>query len=126
MKRIHTDKAPAAVGAYAQAVKANNFLFISGQLPMIPETGEFAGADIDAQANQVMKNLKAIIESEGLTFSNAVKTTILIDDIENFTAVDEIYASYFKKDEFPARAAYQVAKLPKNALVEIEMILTYE
>lgn len=125
MKRIETKGAPAAIGAYSQAVKANGFLFISGQIPIDPTTGEFAGSDVQTQADQVMKNLSAIVESEGLTLSQAVKTTILIDDIENFTAVDEVYASYFKEGEFPARAAYQVAKLPKEAMVEIEMIVAY-
>ena len=125
MKRIETKGAPAAIGAYSQAVKANGFLFISGQIPIDPATGEFAGSDVQTQADQVMKNLSAIVESEGLTLSQAVKTTILIDDIENFTAVDEVYASYFKEGEFPARAAYQVAKLPKAAMVEIEMIVAY-
>lgn len=126
MKRIQTDQAPAAVGSYSQAVKANGFLFVSGQIPIDPATGEFAGDDIETQANQVMKNLKAIVEAEDLTFSDAVKTTILIDDIENFTAVDQVYASYFVEGEYPARAAYEVAKLPKNAMVEIDMILAYK
>lgn len=126
MKRIQTDQAPAAVGSYSQAVKANGFLFVSGQIPIDPATGEFAGDDIETQADQVMKNLKAIVESEDLTFSDAVKTTILIDDIENFTAVDQAYASYFVEGEYPARAAYEVAKLPKNAMVEIDMILAYK
>ena len=123
MKRIDTKEAPAAIGAYSQAVKANGFLFISGQIPVDPATGEFAGSDIKTQTDQVMKNILAIVESENLSMSQIVKSTILIDDIENFTAVDEIYASYFNEGEYPARAAYQVAKLPKNALVEIETIL---
>lgn len=126
MKRIDIKEAPAAIGAYSQAVKANGFLFISGQIPVDPATGEFAGSDIKAQTDQVMKNILAIVESENLSMSQIVKTTILIDDIENFTAVDEIYASYFNEGEYPARAAYQVAKLPKNALVEIETILACE
>lgn len=126
MKRIDIKEAPAAIGAYSQAVKTNGLLFISGQIPVDPATGEFAGSDIQTQAEQVMKNLLAIVESEGLSMSQVVKSTILIDDIENFTAVDKIYASYFNDREYPARAAYQVAKLPKNALVEIEMIVAYE
>lgn len=126
MKRIDIKEAPAAIGAYSQAVKTNGLLFISGQIPVDPATGEFAGSDIQTQAEQVMKNLLAIVESEGLSMSQVVKSTILIDDIENFTAVDKIYASYFNDGEYPARAAYQVAKLPKNALVEIEMIVAYE
>lgn len=126
MKRIDIKDAPAAIGAYSQAVKANGFLFISGQIPVDPATGEFAGLDIQTQAEQVMKNLLAIVESEGLDMSKIVKSTILIDDIENFTAVDDVYASYFNDGEYPARAAYQVAKLPKNALVEIEMIVACE
>lgn len=126
MKRIDIEKAPAAIGAYSQAVKTNGLLFISGQIPVDPATGEFAGSDIQTQADQVMENLLAIVESEGLNMSQVVKSTILIDDIENFTAVDKIYASYFNEGEYPARAAYQVAKLPKNALVEIEMIVAYE
>ena len=126
MKRIDIKNAPAAIGAYSQAVKANGFLFISGQIPVDPTTGEFAGSDIKTQAEQVMKNLSAIVESENLNMSQVVKSTILIDDIKNFTAVDEIYASYFNDDAYPARAAYQVAKLPKDALVEIEMIVACE
>lgn len=126
MKRIDIKNAPAAIGAYSQAVKANGFLFISGQIPVDPATGEFAGSDIKTQAEQVMKNLSAIVESENLNMSQVVKSTILIDDIKNFTAVDEIYASYFNDGEYPARAAYQVAKLPKDALVEIEMIVACE
>src|SRR5690625_601510 len=123
MKRIDIKDAPAAIGAYSQAVKANGFLFISGQIPVDPATGEFAGSDIQTQVEQVMKNLLAIVESEGLDMSKVVKSTILIDDIENFTAVDDVYASYFNDGEYPARAAYQVAKLPKYSLVEIEMIV---
>lgn len=126
MKRIDIKEAPAAIGAYSQAVKANGFLFISGQIPVDPATGEFAGSDIKTQTDQVMKNILAIVESENLSMSQIVKSTILIDDIENFTAVDKIYASYFNEGEYPARAAYQVAKLPKNALVEIETILVCE
>lgn len=126
MKRIDIKEAPAAIGAYSQAVKANGFLFISGQIPVDPATGEFSGSDIKTQADQVMKNILAIVESENLSMSQIVKATILIDDIENFTAVDEVYASYFNEGEYPARAAYQVAKLPKNALVEIETILVCE
>lgn len=126
MKRIDIKEAPAAIGAYSQAVKANGFLFISGQIPVDPATGEFSGSDIKTQTDQVMKNILAIVESENLSMSQIVKATILIDDIENFTAVDEVYASYFNEGEYPARAAYQVAKLPKNALVEIETILVCE
>ena len=126
MKRIDIKEAPAAIGAYSQAVKANGFLFISGQIPVDPATGEFSGSDINTQTDQVMKNILAIVESENLSMSQIVKATILIDDIENFTAVDEVYASYFNEGEYPARAAYQVAKLPKNALVEIETILACE
>lgn len=126
MKRIDIKEAPAAIGAYSQAVKANGFLFISGQIPVDPATGEFSGSDVKTQTDQVMKNILAIVESENLSMSQIVKSTILIDDIENFTAVDEIYASYFNEGEYPARAAYQVAKLPKNALVEIETILACE
>ena len=113
-KIIATEKAPAAVGAYSQAVRAGDLIFVSGQLPLVPET-------IEAQTEQICENLKAILASEGCAMENAVKTTVLLENIDDFAAVNAVYAEYFQKD-CPARACYAVDKLPKGAKVEIELI----
>jgi len=119
---INTKKAPAAIGPYSQAVAATgSFCFISGQLPIDPATGEFAGPDIKAQTKQSLANLKAILEEDGLTMDNIVKTTVLLKDIHDFSDMNEVYADFFAS-QCPARAAFQVAALPKDALVEIEAI----
>ena len=120
-KIIATEKAPAAVGAYSQAVRAGDFIFVSGQLPLVPETGLMAEGDISAQARQSLENLKAILASEGCAMENEVKTTVLLENIDDFAAVNAVYAEYFQKD-CPARACYAVDKLPKGAKVEIELI----
>lgn len=122
IQKISTDKAPAAIGPYSQAIKAGDFLFVSGQIPIDPETGDFVPGGIKEQAHQVFKNLKAILSSQGLDFSNAVKTTVLLNSIDDFAAVNEVYAQYFSSEPLPARAAFAVDKLPKGALVEIELI----
>ena len=121
MKYISTDLAPAAIGPYSQAVKAGNTVYVSGQLPIDPATGEFAGADIASQTRQSLTNMKAILEANGMTMADVVKTTVLLADIAEFAAMNAVYAEFFA-EPYPARAAYQVANLPKGAKVEIEAI----
>ena len=121
MKRIiASPKAPAAVGPYSQAVELNGTLFISGQLPADPTTGEFPEG-IEEQTRRSLDNLGYILEEAGLGFDDVVKTTVLLDDIANFGAMNAVDAEYFKGDK-PARVCYQVAKLPKGAMVEIDAI----
>ena len=123
LKMIHTEKAPAAVGPYSQAVLAGDTLFCSGQIPLDPSTGELMlyGGDAAKQTKLVMENLKAVLSSENLTFNNVIKTTIFLSDMENFGKVNEVYASYFG-DYKPARACIAVKTLPKSVDVEIEAI----
>lgn len=120
-KVLATTNAPAAIGPYSQAVHAGNMVFISGQLPIDPATGAFAGDDIVAQTRQSLTNIKSILESDGLTMADVVKTTVLLQNIGDFAAMNEVYASFFEGD-CPARAAFEVAALPKGALVEIEAV----
>lgn len=120
-KTINTNNAPAAIGPYSQAVQAGNLVFVSGQLPIDPTTGEFAGDDIQAQTAQSLKNVQSILEAAGLSLKNVVKTTVLLKDMTTFVPMNEVYATFFTED-CPARAAFEVACLPKNALVEIEAI----
>ncbi|MBD5329498.1 MAG: RidA family protein [Bacteroides sp.] len=119
-KEIKTEKAPGAIGPYSQAVKAGNLIFVSGQLPINPETGEMP-SDIKAQTRQSIQNIKAILEAEGATLDNVVKTTCLLADMSYFVPMNEVYAEEFKA-VYPARAAFAVKELPKQALVEIEVI----
>ena len=120
-KVINTEKAPKAIGPYSQAIKAGNgMLFISGQIPVNPETGKVEEGII-AQTEQVFQNIKAILDQANAKMINVVKTTVLLKNIADFAAMNEVYSTYFTGD-CPARAAYQVAELPKNALVEIEAI----
>jgi len=122
MKKIlATNQAPAAIGPYSQAIRADKFVFVSGQLPIDPATGEFAGADITAQTRQSLTNIKNILESDGLSMKNVVKVTVLLQNIADFAAMNEVYAAFFEGD-CPARAAFAVAALPKGAQVEIEAI----
>jgi len=122
MKKIlATNQAPAAIGPYSQAIRADKFVFVSGQLPIDPATGEFAGADITAQTRQSLTNIKNILESDGLSMKNVVKVTVLLQNIADFAAMNEVYATFFEGD-CPARAAFAVAALPKGAQVEIEVI----
>lgn len=118
---IHTENAPAAIGPYSQAVKAGNTIYVSGQLPVDPATGEFAGDDIAAQTKQSLTNIKNILEEAGAGMENVVKTTVLLADIKDFVAMNEVYATFFN-EPFPARAAFQVAAIPKGAKVEIEAV----
>ena len=122
MKKVYaTTNAPAAIGPYSQAVQAGDFVYVSGQIPINPATGEFAGNDIVSQTRQSLTNIKSILESEGLSMENIVKTTVLLQSIGDFAAMNEVYATFFK-GACPARAAFEVAALPKNALVEIEAV----
>lgn len=120
-KIINTPNAPAPIGPYNQAVMTGDLLFISGQIALVPGTGELANADLAEEAHQVMKNLKAILTEAGMEFSNVVKTTIFLSDMSLFAAVNEIYGSYFDA-EYPARETVAVKGLPKNVNVEISMI----
>ena len=123
-KAIHTDKAPAAIGPYSQAVRWGNVIYVSGQIPIDPATGAFAGEDIAAQTPQSHTNIKHNLEAEGLDMSRVVKTTVMLQDIADFSAMNEVYAEFFTAP-YPARAAYQVAALPKGARVEIECIAAF-
>lgn len=118
---INTPNAPAAIGPYSQAIQAGNTVYVSGQLPIDPATGAFAGDEIKAQTRQSLTNMKNILIEAGTDMSAVVKTTVLLADIADFAAMNEVYAEFFTAP-YPARAAFQVACLPKNALVEIECV----
>lgn len=118
---IHTDKAPAAIGPYSQAIKAGNTIYVSGQIPIDPATGSFAGEDITTQTRQSLTNLKSILNAAGADLCDVVKTTVYLANMGDFAAMNEVYAQFFAAP-YPARAAFEVACLPKNALVEIECI----
>ncbi|MUU62922.1 RidA family protein [Helicobacter pylori] len=118
---IHSTLTPKAIGPYSQAIATNDLVFVSGQLGIDVSTGEFKGADIHSQTTQSMENIKAILKEAGLGMDSVVKTTILLKSLDDFAVVNGIYGSYFT-EPYPARATFQVAKLPKDALVEIEAI----
>ena len=120
-KVISTTKAPAAIGPYSQAIEANGMLFLSGQLPIDPATGNFPEGGVKEQTAQSFENIKHILAEAGLTTADIVKTTVFLADMSLFAEMNEVYASYFESD-FPARSAVAVKALPKNALVEIECI----
>jgi 2-iminobutanoate/2-iminopropanoate deaminase len=120
-KIIHTPDAPAPIGPYSQAVQAGSLLFISGQIPINPATGNVDAADIAGETHQVMRNLKAILSATGLDFGHVVKTTILLSDMSLFASVNEVYGQYFS-GSYPARETYAVKTLPKNVNIEISMI----
>lgn len=120
-KAIATAAAPAAIGPYSQAIEANGLIFVSGQLPIVPEKGEFAEGGVQAQTRQSLENMKAILAEAGLTMNDVVKTTVFLADMGDFGAMNEVYSTFFEAP-FPARCAYAVKTLPKNALVEIECI----
>ncbi|MBN1958150.1 MAG: RidA family protein [Desulfuromonadales bacterium] len=120
-EKIETAAAPAAIGPYSQAVRAGNLLFCSGQIPLVPETGELVSGDIEAQTHQVMNSLRKVLLAGGGDFSSVVKTTIYLADMVDFSTVNAIYAEYFE-GVAPARATVQVAALPKNARIEIDAI----
>jgi 2-iminobutanoate/2-iminopropanoate deaminase len=121
-KAIKTDKAPAAIGPYSQAIIYNQVLFTSGQLPLSPETGKIVKGDAVEQAHQVFKNMAAIAEEAGTSLQNAVKVTVFLADIADFAAVNDVYKEYFS-EPFPARSAYQVAALPLGAAIEAEAMI---
>jgi 2-iminobutanoate/2-iminopropanoate deaminase len=118
---VKTDKAPAAIGPYSQAVRAGGFLFCSGQIPLDPETGTLVEGGVAVQTERVLKNLKAVLSAGGASLSAVVKTTVYLTDLRDFRAMNEVYAGYFPENP-PARATVQVAALPAGALVEIDAI----
>jgi 2-iminobutanoate/2-iminopropanoate deaminase len=118
---IATENAPGAIGPYSQAIRTGNMVFCSGQIPIDPKTGEFVSSEIGAQTEQVLKNLSAVLEAAGSGLSQVVKTTVFLADMNDFAAMNEIYAEYFS-DNKPARATVQAARLPRDARVEIECI----
>lgn len=118
---IHTEKAPAAIGPYSQAIKVGGLLFISGQIPVDPATGAIAQG-IEAQAAQSLTNIKHILAEAGLTMDAVVKTTVFLKDMNDFAAMNAVYAQFFEGTTYPARSAVEVARLPKDVLVEIETI----
>ena len=118
---ISTDKAPAAIGPYSQAIEVNGLIYTSGVIPINPATGELVTGDIKAQADQAIGNLAALLKEAGSDTDNVIKTTVFIKDMNDFAAVNEVYASYFTKD-FPARSCVEVARLPKDVLIAIEAI----
>ena len=124
-KIISTDKAPAAIGPYSQAVWAGDLLFASGQIPMDPATGDIVTGGVQAQAHQSLKNVKAILEAAKLGFENVVKATVFIKDMNDFAAINEVYNEYFTAP-FPARSCVEVARLPRDILVEVEVIAKKE
>lgn len=121
MKKLSTEKAPAAVGPYSQGIQTGNLFFLSGQLGLNPETGKMVEGGIEAQTHQVFKNIQAVLASEGLGFENVVKVLVLLADINDFAVVNGIYGQYFT-EPYPARSAFQVAALPLGGQIEIEVI----
>lgn len=119
-KVVKTNKAPGAIGPYSQGIDVGNMIFFSGQIPLDPETGEMPEG-IEAQTRRALDNVKGLLESQGLTFKNVVKTTVFLDDINDFATMNGIYAEYFE-EPYPARSAVEVGKLPKGALLEVEVI----
>ena len=122
MKRpISTDKAPGAIGPYSQAVRVGDMLFVSGQIPFDPKTGKFPEG-IEAQTRQSLTNVRSILEAAGGTMDSVVKTTVFLSDMNNFAAMNAVYGTFFTEGRYPARSAVEVARIPKDALVEIEVI----
>jgi 2-iminobutanoate/2-iminopropanoate deaminase len=121
IESIRTDRAPQAIGPYTQAVKANGMVFASGQIPLDPETMQIVDGDIRAQTNRVLTNLKAVLEAAGTSLDRVVKTTVYLSDMNDFTAMNEVYATYFAANR-PARSTVQAARLPRDARVEIDVI----
>jgi 2-iminobutanoate/2-iminopropanoate deaminase len=120
-KVVHTPAAPAALGPYSQAIVANGMVYLSGQIALIPETGLLVGEDVEVQTKQVMENLKAVLDAAGSSFSQVVKTSIFLKNMDDFSQVNAIYGTYFTQDP-PARETVEVARLPKEVKVEISMI----
>jgi 2-iminobutanoate/2-iminopropanoate deaminase len=124
-RKIESQDAPAAIGPYSQAIECNGTVYVSGQIPIDRKTGQFAGTDIAAQTEQSIRNIEMILKAADLSLSSVVMVTVLLADINDFKAMNEVYARHFTAD-FPARAAFQVAALPMNALVEIEAVAVRE
>ena len=120
-KVIQTDKAPKAIGPYSQAIQAGNFLFLSGQIPLDPVSGDVVKGDIREQTKRVLENIKGVLESQNLKMDNVVKVTIFLKDLGNFNQVNEVYATYFPSSP-PARSTVEVARLPRDADIEIEAL----
>ena len=120
-KEVKTDKAPQAIGPYSQGIVANGFIFCSGQIPIVPQTGQLSTGGIEDQTRQVLKNVSAVLEAAGTSLDNVVKATVFLQDMNDFAAMNKVYAEFFKTP-FPARAAVQVARLPRDVKVEIEVI----
>ena len=121
MKAIHTDNAPAAIGPYSQAIEVNGFVFAAGQIPIDPKTGNFVEGGIKEQTRQAIVNAGNILKAAGTDLSHVVKTTVYLDNMDDFAAMNEVYEQYFSRP-FPARSAVAVKKLPKGALVEVEVL----
>lgn len=118
---VSTDKAPGAIGPYSQAVRVGNMLFASGQIPLDPATGKFPDG-IEAQTRQSLTNVKHILEAAGGSMDNVVKTTVFLSDMNNFAAMNAVYGTFFNEGSYPARSAVEVARIPRDALVEIEVV----
>lgn len=123
---LSTQNAPAAIGPYSQGIDTGNLLFLSGQLPICPAAGKIVAEDIEGQTKQSLENVKFILASAGCTMDHVVKTTVYLKDIADFAKMNGIYKEYFSEGNFPARSAFQVAALPQNALVEIEVVALKE
>lgn len=121
-KVLSTQNAPQAIGPYSQGIDTGNLVFLSGQIPIDPSKGEIVVSDIEGQTRQVLKNIKAILESDDCTMDQVVKTTVYLKDIADFTKMNDVYKEFFSEGNYPARSAVQVAALPKDALVEIEVV----
>ncbi len=121
-KVINTTKAPSAIGPYNQSIKVNDTLFLSGQIPLVPNTMELVSGNIERETHQVMKNLESILKKAEMSFKNVVKSTIYLDDMKNFSKVNDVYGSYFEKGDEPARETVAVKSLPKGVRIEISMI----
>ena len=121
MKEISTERAPAAIGPYSQAIKINDMIFTSGVIPVDPATGEINGEDAASQAEQALKNLTALLEDAGTSIDKVIKTTVFIKDMNDFGRINEVYAGFFSKP-YPARGCVEVARLPKDVLIEVEAI----
>jgi 2-iminobutanoate/2-iminopropanoate deaminase len=121
---IHSEDAPAALGPYSQAIRIGSFVFTSGQVALDPASGQMEPGGIEAQTHRVLKNLRAVLDASGLTLANVVKTTVYLKDMSHFAAMNAVYAQYFEREEIPApaRSTVEVARLPKDALVEIDVI----
>jgi len=118
---VHTDRGPKPIGPYSQAIKANGFLYLAGQVALDPKTGELTGSDIRQQTERVMENMKGVLEAGGANLAHVVKTTVYLKDLNDFAAMNEVYARYFTLAP-PARSTVEVSRLPKDALLEIDVI----